>query len=227
MAMMGDDRACAKAVGAMMTPKEQAGPRVSERQVEEHPRCFLFGHYDSRGGACLVRARNLLEAFEKYATEAFSWQKDPATGRLEDPGMREYMKDDAEYEAWRPDALHALMEEDFMFSCNVVVCDQTFEESGTSDLDVAYDESGYRYGVLQYRWLHKHWSEDAEERRELSKWTSAASGCKKTLVFWKGKDRPKVDPSALGPLFGHLAGLEVRILKRKYGEDAFGVSWIP
>lgn len=224
--MMGDDRACAMAVNDLLTLRGKAGPKISERQVEEHPRCFLFGHYDSRGGASLVRAKNLLEAFEKYA-ESFGWAvKD---GRLEDEGMRQHMKSEEEYEAWKPDALHGLMEEDFMFSCNVIVCDEPFADDNV-ELDRSYCDDrkdGYSYGVLQYRWLHKHWSEDASEKAELSKWSSAARGCGKTLVFWKGrgKDRPQVDPKALG--MDYLPGLEVRIVKKGYGEDACGVCWQP
>jgi hypothetical protein len=37
-----------------------------ERVVEWHERAYLFGHYDSRGGASLVLARNLNEATAKY-----------------------------------------------------------------------------------------------------------------------------------------------------------------
>jgi hypothetical protein len=229
--MMGDGRACAMAVNDLLTPRETAGPRISERQVEEHPRCFLFGHYDSRGGATLVRAKNLLEAFEKYA-ESFGWVRDEKTGRLEDPGMKQYMKSEEEYEAWKPDALHGLMEEDFMFSCNVIVCDEPFGDK--SELDFGYtgpatEESdfgyeGYRYGVVQYRWKHKaRWGETKEEREELSKWENVRRSCAKTLIFWKGKERPTVDPKALG--MDHLDGLEVRIVKKSYGEDACGVVW--
>lgn len=227
--MMGDNRECAKAVGAMMVPKSAAGPKLHERQVEEHPRCFLFGHYDSRGSACLVRAANLLEAVEKYACEAFSWQKDPATGRLEEPGMREYMKDDAEYERWRPDALHELVEGDFMFSCNVIVCDEAFPSECGAELDRGYDpETGYSYGVVQYRWLHKHgYAETEAEKTEYSKWSSVSKGCSKTLAFWKGsgRKRPQIDAKALG--MDYLPGLEVRIVRKSYGEDAGGVGWIP
>ena len=227
--MMGDDRLCAKAVNSLLTPREEAGPKIAERQVEEHPRCFLFGHYDSRGSACLVRAKNLIEAFEKYAVEAFSWEM--VDGKLEEPGMREYLKD--EYEAWRPDAIHGLLEEDFMFSCNVIVCDEPFGEESGRELDRGYDESGYRYGVLQYRWKHHAYfakqegatDEDRAKAEEFSKWSSLSKGCKKTLVFWKGKKRPEIDVASLG--MGYLEGLEVRIVKKGYGEDAGGVGWIP
>lgn len=230
--LMGDNRAVAKAVNALMTPKETVGPKISDRQVEEHPRCFLFGHYDSRGGATLVKARNLLEAVSRYAVEAFQWEV--VDGKLEEPGQREYLKDDAEYEAWKPDALHSLVEEDFMFSCNVIVCDAPFPDDQV-DLDYGYDdENGYRYGVVQYRWKHKHWGDKREDyededsfksRDELSKWSCVSKGCKKTLVFWKGKERPALNAAAFG--MGHLPGLEVRIVKKSYGEDASGVVWIP
>jgi hypothetical protein len=217
------------AVNDMLTPREQT-VKISDRQVEEHPRCFLFGHYDSRGGATLVRAKNLLEAFAKYA-ESFGWTVDEKTGRLEDEGMRQYMKSEAEYEAWKPDALHGLMEEDFMFSCNVVVCDEPFGEKEeldhgyTGDADSSdYGYEGYRYGVLQYRWKHKKaYAETEAEREEFSKWANVSKGCRKTLVFWKGKERPQIDTAALG--MGYLDGLEVRIVKKSYGEDACGVIW--
>lgn len=243
--MMGDNRACAMAVNDLLTPREKAGPKLCERQVEEHPRCFLFGHYDSRGGASLVKARNLIEAFEKYA-ESFGWAKDPKTGQLEDEGMRQYMKSEGEYEAWKPDALHWLMEEDFMFSCNVIVCDEPFADDNV-ELDRAYCDDrkdGYSYGVLQYRWLHEaylaqdeEWivkdesnpptEEDLRRARTPSKWGNVSSGCKKTLVFWKGKERPTIDPKALGLHFQSMKGLELRIVKKSYGEDACGVCWQP
>lgn len=231
--LMGDQRECAKAVGAALTPREKTTV-ISKRQVEEHPRCFLFGHYDSRGGATLVRAKNLIEAFEKYACEAFCWTKDDKTGLLEDEGMRQYMKSEEEYEAWRPDALHGLMEEDFMFSCNVVVCDEPFGDkseldygyTGKADGESDYGYEGYRYGVLQYRWKHKaFYAETEAEKQELSKWQNVSKGCRKTLVFWKGKERPQIDAASLQ--MGHLDGLELRIVKKSYGEDANGIAWMP
>ncbi len=225
--LMGDTREAAMAVNLLNGRPVNALPlKLTDRQVEERGRCFLFGHYDSRGGATLVEARNLLEAFQRYASEGFCWTVDEK-GQLQDPGMRQYMKDDAEYEAWRPDALHSLMEEDFMFSCNVIVCDEPFGD-GETELDHGYSEDGggYRYGVVQYRWLHKAgYAETEAEKTEFSKWSNVSKGCKKTLIFWKGKERPVIDPKALG--MDYLPGLEVRIVRKSYGEDACGVCWMP
>lgn len=225
--MMNDNRECAQAVNAMLVSPGKPGPKLSDRQVEEHPRCFLFGHYDSRGGATLIPARNLIEAFQKYAS-SFGFSVDEH-GQLQDEGMRQHFAqypgtDGRTYEDWLPDSIHSLMEEDFMFSCRVVVCDAPFE--GEADLDEAYAEEGggYRYGLVQYRWRHKHYSQDPKEREELSKWSNLGGGTQKTLIFWKGKEKPAIDPKALG--MDYLEGLEVRVIRKSYGEDACGVCWM-
>lgn len=221
MTMMGDNRECAKAVSAALTPGSKPGPKVHERQTYEIPRAFLFGHYDSRGGATLVAARHLIEAFEKYATTAFGWTKSD-NGELDDLGMKEHFKTHGgDYEAWKPDALHELLEGDYMFSCHAIFLDA--EPGDEQELDESFDDDGYKYGLLQYRWLHKSYSEDPEEQKQLSKWTNVGGDCKKTLVFWKGK-KPTIDPAVVG--MNYLTGLEVRIAKKSYGEDASGVTLI-
>ena len=220
--MMNDDRQCAQAVNALTAP-EKPGPKLTDRQVEEHPRCFLFGHYDSRGGASLVPAKNVFDAFKIYAS-SFGFSVDEK-GELQDEGMREYFAKNPEgpgakdYATWLPDAVHSLMQEDFMFSCSVLVCDEPFD--GKGELDVGYEEEGYKYGLVQYRWKHKHY-ESGSEKEELSKWANVTSGCSKTLIFWKGK-KPELDAKALG--MQYLDGLEVRIVRKSYGEDACGVCW--
>src|SRR5262249_47281510 len=95
-------------------------PKYTDRQVEVHPRCFLFGHYDSRGGATLIPAPHLIEAFRTYA-QAFGYDRN-----LEDEEMRKHFGNEEEYRTWLPNAIHGLLEEDFMFSCNVIVCDEPF-----------------------------------------------------------------------------------------------------
>jgi len=214
--LMNDPRAAAQAVNAMLTPKATA-PKLTDRQVEEHPRCFLFGHYDSRGGATLIPAKHLFEAFARYAT-SFGFEKD-SKGELQDEGMKQHFGDKAQYEAWLPDAIHALLEEDFMFSCTVLICDEKISGE-CCDLDEGFDDHGYKYGLVQYRWQHKHY----EGSEELSEWCDLGQGTQKTLVFYKG-EKPLLNAKALG--MEYLKGLEVQLTDEDFGEDACGVVWMP
>lgn len=210
--MIGDSRACAMAVAAETTaPAAKEPAKIHEREAGR-TRAFLFGHYDSRGGAMLVEARNLLEAFPRYA-EPFGWET--VDGRLESPQMKEYIeKDGGDYEEWRSEAIHGLMQEDFMYGCTAIFLDEM--PDGEQDLDKGYaEDGGYSYGRLEYRW---------NTGKKLTKWEDAGLGEKKTLVFWKGK-KPVVDPKALG--MDYLTDLEVRIARESLGEDAFGVVWMP
>ncbi len=202
--------------------------KLSDREVQFFPRCFLFGHYDSRGGATLIPAKHLIEAFEIYST-TMGWSK--VDGQLEDLGMKEHFAQITkpqegmynDYETWKPDSIHSLMEEDFMFSCSVVICDEKINEE-EAELDAKYsEESGYKYGLVQYRWLSNHHLEDETKKNELSPWSDISQDCSKTLIFWRG-NKPVIEPKVLQ--MDYLPGLEVRIIRKNYGEDACGVVWM-
>jgi hypothetical protein len=87
---------------------------------------YVFGHYDSRGGATLIRAERLLEAAEAYATDFVGGES------VSDDERRMF--------------LNNALEEDFMFRATVIVCDAPL--GGAADLDGDYDESGYQYGEV-------------------------------------------------------------------------------
>lgn len=219
--LMNDSRSCAMAVNAI-TAAPAPATKLFDREVERHERCFLFGHYDSRGGASLIPAKDLFTAFKIYSS-SFGFTPDEK-GELQDEGMRAHfakggtvLDQKQTYEEWLPNATHSLLEEDYMFSCNVVVCDKSFGE-GPDDLDSRYSgKDGYRYGVLQYRFM--------DHEGKMTVWLNFARDAKKTLVFWKGKEKPAVNHAALK--MDYLQGLETRVLRRSYGEDACGVCWMP
>lgn len=167
--------------------------KLFDRQISEH-RCFLFGHYDSRGCATLVEAKHLVEAITKYA-QAFGFDENP--------------------EEWKPDTLHTLIEEDFMFSAHVVFCDAGPE--GECDLDYRYDGK-FHYGTLQFRYKGKL------DPTKWSSWNDASneSGCKKTLVLWVGKNKPAPNRDAFP---NWMTEIEFRIVSQAYGEDAAGLVW--
>jgi hypothetical protein len=154
----------------------------------------------------LIPAPHLIEAFKTYA-QAFGYDRN-----LEDEEMRKHFGNEKEYRAWLPDSIHGLLEGDFMFSCKVIVCDESFGTEGR-EVDANYaDEDGYQYGLVQHRWS------------EAKKWADLGADTERTLIFWKGK-KPLIDPKALR--MEYLKGLEVRIVRKSYGEDAFGVIWQP
>jgi hypothetical protein len=73
MTLLHDKRQAARTINdALNRPRTlddlvKFEPAERERVVEWHERAYLFGHYDSRGGAYLVLALNLNEATGKYA----------------------------------------------------------------------------------------------------------------------------------------------------------------
>lgn len=158
--LIGDQRECAKAVNAMLAAAEdeRASRPVVEggREKQKIRRAFLFGHYDSRGGATLLLASWIGEAVQKYAKAFGMFDADPPK--------------DAEEERERLETMQSLFEEDFETVVEVTVCDGTLGDQ-ERDLDQDYGEDGFRYGRVQRR----------PKASKSGKWENTQS-----LVMWKG-----------------------------------------
>jgi len=208
MQMAADNRVCAKAVAALTTVPENAPP--VERVVQFIPRAYVFGHYDSRGGASLIVADTIAEAIRKYAT-IFGWD-----GDLEDLGQKEYFQDhehlqgqalEDRYSEYKKLALQGI-EDEHIFTCQVVICDEALP-SEEAELDAEYGGGeGYSYGTIQSRY------QDYEGK--TTDWQDVGSN--KILVLWKGEP-----PKPLGQN-QYLPQYEERLEKMdSLGEDAFGL----
>lgn len=109
--LINDDRQCAKEVNAILSVQPSLVERVVfDGQVIRLPKAYFFGHYDSRGGASMVLAKNHIEALKSYMSEF---------------GMEEDAVDDAQ--------------DDFLFKVEVIFCggdpdltelDQEYDEDG-------------------------------------------------------------------------------------------------
>jgi len=204
--MAADNRVCAKAMAALMTTAPTVYP--VERAVQFVPRAYVFGHYDSRGGAALVVADTIAKAIVKYA-RVFGWDEN-----LEDLGQKEYLRDQGlqgqaledEYNAWKKTALQDI-EDEHIFTCQVVVCDGSLPAE-EAELDADYAETGYSYGTIQSRCQ--------DYKGKTMDWQDAGSN--KILVLWKGEP-----PKPLGQN-QYLPQYEERLEKMdSLGEDAFGL----
>lgn len=209
MTMMADNRVCAKAVSAMMTslPKEKA---PVTRVVQHIRRAYVFGHYDSRGGATLVAAPSIGKAMAKYQ-EVFCMD---ANG--DDPGQKAYFAStglsgqalEDRYEDWKSEMMMEL-EEELLFACEVWVCDEMLPaDGGELDDNYRYEEGRfYKYGVLEMRYKNsssKRWGEETTKTLVLWK----ATACKPTII--------KQDQF-----------YNYRLTKTSYGEDACGLIYMP
>lgn len=195
--LMGDSRECAKAVNAILLQGPQPG-RKADRQAEWFEKAYVFGHYDSRGGATLVLADNHVEALRKYG-EAFGVSLE-GEGKV-DNGI---------------DAL----QDDFLKRVELIVCDEALPE-GEAELDEEY-EGAYRYGKVQSRYELVEYDYDGPKNPDggfrriptgkFSKWRDEP-----VMVLWKGRTPPKLS------LPGGLLQCEHRMVREKLGEDACGL----
>ena len=110
-------------------------------------RCFLFGHYDSRGGATLIRAQGITEALDAYARR---------------------------FGGGGPDKTHRLFAEDFLGVVEAVFfgAEAPRENESEIDLDAAYGGDFHVGRVrirssLQSRW---HDAPGQESRSVLVFW---------------------------------------------------------
>ena len=181
--------------------------KITDRQVSVHDQCFLFGHYDSRGGGFLVIADHLIMACQIYATNVGHTLDEE--GNLQDPSVPEKNRD-GEYTETINATIHAVCE-DLMFSCTVIVCDEPFE--GKTELDGEYDDDGYSYGTIEIGFKNNNGE---------TQWEDFRLSCSKTLIFWKGEE-PTLDPKLVMP---YIPNGPVRIVRQSYGEDACGISWM-
>ena len=124
----------------------------------EQFRAFVFGHYDSRGGATLVRATNVVQAVMRYTKEV--WEMDQLGISPEEEA--EWIHNTAE---------------DLMHCVNVVnLTNIPFGNSGT-ELDEGYGGL-YHYGLAQYQFK--------DGRKKY--YDIRSGGCEKTLLFWRPQD---------------------------------------
>lgn len=74
--MLNDGRACTAAVNDMMAQAQERRwmpEMMGERQFIKFG--LIFGHYDSRGGACLLADPNIINGMRRY-NEACGWEPD-------------------------------------------------------------------------------------------------------------------------------------------------------
>lgn len=108
----------------------------TDRIVQTIEKAFLFGHYDSRGGAMLVIASNFIKALEAYA-ETFGCG----------------FKEAGDEEAY--DNLINNCHQDFLRSGSVIVCDELFQDGSGVELNSEYTDDGYSYGSIKEITTHK------------------------------------------------------------------------
>jgi len=71
--MINDGRACAQAINEMLNTRHRTMP-VMEGEVQHLANVLIFGHYDSRGGACLVQNPSIIDAMQRYNVE-MGWEQ--------------------------------------------------------------------------------------------------------------------------------------------------------
>jgi hypothetical protein len=103
--------------------------KITSGRVKETVKAYLFGHYDSRGGAFMVLAKNPAEALKKVSVGF-------GGGQLGDEAAE--------------DGLLDAMLDDFIGRRTVVVCDDALPpEDAELDEDYADPGAGFKYGVVQ------------------------------------------------------------------------------
>lgn len=174
-----------------------------EREVERIEKFFLFAHYDSRGGATGIVARNHLETLRAYA-DVF----DPE-------GLRRYVAEREGAEAGErayDNAIDAAAD-DFIHRYELRVADKPLPAKD-AELLLEYEGAGYCFGVVQTRYWRVAYDDEGhvvEGKGIWSKWTDTD-----VAVVWKGK-KPGVTVADT------VLNEQARIDKRDVGEDAFGL----
>jgi hypothetical protein len=124
----GDNRECMAQVRDMMkvAKAQRQAPFMGEREKQVLQNVYLFGHYDSRGGAAIVQAPNLASAMVAYAV-----------------GI-EFNIEDAD-DVW------AVGEEDSIGKRELVVLDEPFNVLKPQELLEGYAEiGGYKAAKVEY-----------------------------------------------------------------------------
>lgn len=188
-------------------------------------KAYLFGHYDSRGGAILLRADHFLDAFEMYMRDFGVKSEEDLVADFENgipdwavpcipPLIRPASKDCTPAEAARAyrgsvvDGLFA----DFIRVAHCVFFDADPPDAG--ELDAGYaGADGFKYGVLKSRFLghkpSKRWSEHG--------------GDVKVMVFWRRQKPTSQELEALLDGATHRGWLEYTVEREELGEDACGL----
>lgn len=224
--MIGDDRECAAAVTDLLLAQARPGKdKKADRQVEQTRTAYVFGHYDSRGGAALVLADNHIEALKKYMAAFFSCDLSQTD-------------EDKEY----VDGMIDAAQEDFIKRVQLVVCDEALPDE-EAELDATYaDEGGYLYGKVQSRYEQCDWDHDNRDAQgratkvhtgKFSEWTDTD-----VFVMWKASPEEieatreddhgeEATPNAPALLMkGGVLEEEFRIVRENLGEDACGLVLI-
>lgn len=195
-------------------PRDAGGRRVRvvvrvkilvERERERVEKVYLFAHYESRGGASLVVARNHLDAVSTYLT-AFDAE-----------GLRVYVSEGEGEDAARAavDNLVDAAQDDFVARYELRVCDAPLPEGDDELLEEYRDDGGYRFGVVERRYFRADLSARASKTTHgrWSKWSDST-----VAVLWQGARIPTVTLAGRG-----LLEEELRLLRRDVGEDAYGL----
>lgn len=175
-----------------------------DREVEGIAKLYLFGHYDSRGGATAVIARNHVDAVKAYLA-AF----DP-------DGLRAYVQEREGEDAARKavDDLVDAAQDDFLARYELRVCDVALPDAADELLEEYRDSDGYRFGVVQRRYSRSESGAPASKTKgRWSKWTDTD-----VAVLWQGPRQPSLSVSSRG-----LLDEQVRLQRRDVGEDAYGL----
>ena len=212
MALMNDGRECARQLNEMMAEVPPPEWEV-EGSVETYQGAYLFGHYDSRGGATLiVEARSGVEACIDY-NRGCGW----------------------------PDLSNMALEDILTpTGCEVHFVGKTPKPH--TDLDYGYsgDEGGYLYARVQTRWRDNQgapwraWEDqptwvffpvppgwEVDGAGSLSDlWQACQDG------DFKGLTKLKQYMPKIGPTRPYLLQRQVRLRPDSLGEDACGVIFM-
>ena len=135
----GDHRECMSQIRDMMkeAKAQRQSPPMGEREKQVLQNVYLFGHYDSRGGAAAVQAPNLASAMVSYAV-----------------GMDFNIEDASD--VW------AVGEEDYIGKRELVVLDGAFDILEPQELLEGYAENMYKVANLEYKFDLKGctWTQD-------------------------------------------------------------------
>lgn len=175
-----------------------------DREVERVAKVYLFGHYDSRGGATAVIARNHVDAVNAYLA-AF----DPE-------GLRAYVHEREGEDAARKavDDLVDAAQDDFLARYELRVCDAALPDADDELLEEYRDSDGYRFGVVQRRYFRADLGAPASKTKgRWSKWMDTD-----VAVLWRGAREPAVRLQSRD-----LLEEQVRLQQREVGEDAYGL----
>jgi hypothetical protein len=207
----------------MMTEK-----KATEREVGR-VKAYIFGCYNSRGGAALVLADHHKQALDKYLSGVFAFRDDEEErARF----LAEYHGDRAEAEAaWAERCASAIdgAEDNFIGRVVAIICDAPLPEETGTELDAAYlspEEQGYRYGRVQSRYeIAEYDYEDKEYFQAHRVYKRLPSGRysewmeTRFFVLWRG-EAPEIQLPQT-PLKE-----EFQIVPEELGEDGFGLVLI-